>query len=79
MYEVVGLFILFLVGIVLVSEGGHLASLQFIGHKIEPMSKATFYFIIAVMVFINIVQSRYRKKLQMLKREHALAADREWL
>ena len=78
MYEVVGLFILFLVGIMLVSEGGHLAHLNFIGHTIEPMSKATFYFIIAVMVVINIVQSRYRKKLQRLKMQR-VSPDREWL
>ena len=78
MYEVVGLFILFLVGIMLVSEGGHLSQLTFAGYHIEPMSKATFYFIIAVMVIINIVQSRYRKKLQRLKQEHAMV-DREWL
>lgn len=78
MYEVVGLFVLFLVGIMLVSEGGHLSHLQFMGHAIEPMGKATFYFIIAVVVLVNIVQSRYRKKLQLLKQEHNLA-DRNWM
>lgn len=78
MYEVVGLFVLFLVGVMLVSEGGHLSHLQFAGHAVEPMGKATFYFIIAVVVLVNIVQSRYRKKLQLLKQERAIT-DRSWM
>ncbi|MBC8326881.1 MAG: tellurium resistance protein TerC [Verrucomicrobia subdivision 3 bacterium] len=63
MYEVLGLFILFVVGIMLLSEGGHLAGLSFFGHEIHAMSKATFYFVIAVLVLTEIVQSRYKKKL----------------
>jgi predicted tellurium resistance membrane protein TerC len=67
MYEVVGLFILFLVGIMLISEGGHLAHLKFFGYEVTPLSKTTFYFVIFVMVIIDLVQSRYRRKLDMLK------------
>lgn len=63
MYEVLGLFILFIVGIMLLSEGGHLAHLHFFGHPVEPMTKTTFYFVIAVLVVIDIVQGRYQKKL----------------
>ncbi len=63
MYEVLGLFILLIVGILLLSEGGHLAHLSFFGYAITPMSKATFYFVIAVIVLVDIVQSRYAKKL----------------
>ncbi|MEL6373493.1 MAG: tellurium resistance protein TerC [Pseudomonadota bacterium] len=63
LYEVLGLFILFIVGILLLSEGGHLAHLEFFGFKIEPMAKSTFYFVIVVLVAIDIVQSRYQKKL----------------
>jgi len=63
MYEVLGLFILFIVGILLLSEGGHQAHLEFFGYKVEKMSKATFYFVIAVMVFVDVVQGRYTKKL----------------
>jgi len=63
MYEVLGLFILFIVGIMLVSEGGHLAHLKVFGFAIEPMAKSTFYFVIAVLVLVDIVQSRYRRKL----------------
>ena len=67
MYEVLGLFILFIVGIMLLSEGGHLAHLHFFGHAITPMSKATFYFVISVLVITDVVQSRYQKRLQKLR------------
>ena len=68
MYEVLGLFILFLVGVMLLSEGGHISHLKLFGSAIEPMSKATFYFVIAVMVIIDIVQGRYQKKLMAMKK-----------
>lgn len=63
LYEVLGLFILFIVGIMLVSEGGHLAHLKFFGYEIEPMAKSTFYFVLAVLVLVDIVQGKYQKKL----------------
>lgn len=63
MYEVLGLFILFIVGIMLVSEGGHLAHIHLLGYPVEPMAKTTFYFILFVLVAVDMVQSRYRKKL----------------
>jgi len=63
MYEVLGLFILLIVGIMLLSEGGHLAHLKLFGNEVTAMSKTTFYFVIAVLVLIDIVQSRYQKKL----------------
>lgn len=63
MYEVLGLFILFIVGIMLVTEGGHLAHLKIFGNEIIPMSKTTFYFVIVVLVIVDIVQGRYQKKL----------------
>jgi predicted tellurium resistance membrane protein TerC len=63
MYEVLGLFILFTVGIMLLSEGGHTAHLRFFGHEVTQMSKATFYFVIAVLILTDIVQSRYQRKL----------------
>jgi predicted tellurium resistance membrane protein TerC len=70
MYEVLGLFILFIVGVMLLSEGGHLAHLHLAGYKVEAMAKSTFYFVIAVLVVIDVVQSRYQKKL-LSKREQA--------
>jgi predicted tellurium resistance membrane protein TerC len=63
MYEVLGLFVLFVVGIMLLSEGGHMAKLQLMGHEIHAMSKATFYFVITVLILVDVVQSRYQKKL----------------
>lgn len=70
MYEVLGLFILFLVGIMLISEGGHLAHLKFFGYEITAMSKATFYFVIVILVITDIVQGRYQKKLTQEKLKH---------
>lgn len=63
MYEVLGLFILFIVGIMLLSEGGHLAHLKLFGNEVTPMSKTTFYFVIIVLVIVDVIQSKYQKKL----------------
>lgn len=63
MYEVLGLFILFIVGVLLVSEGAHLAHLHFFKYEIQPMAKATFYFVIGILVVVDVIQSRYQKKL----------------
>ena len=62
-YEVLGLFILLLVGVVLLGEGGHEAHMHVVGYKVEPLAKSTFYFSIAVLVIVDVIQSRYRKKL----------------
>ncbi len=70
MYEVLGLFILLIVGVMLLGDGGHLAKLVLFGGEVHPMSKATFYFVIAVLVLTDIVQSRYQRKL----RREALAS-----
>lgn len=71
MFEVIGLFILFIVGILLITEGGHLAHLELFNFKVEAMSKASFYFVIFVMVIVSTVQTRYRNKLEALRaKEH---------
>lgn len=67
MYEVVGLFILFLVGVMLLSEAGHLSHLKLFGNEITQMSKATFYFILVIIIVIDVVQSRYQRKLMAAK------------
>ncbi|MFK7925541.1 MAG: TerC family protein [Bacteroidia bacterium] len=67
MYEVLGLFILFLVGVMLVSEGGELAHMELFGTKVEHMSKATFYFVLVVLIIVDVVQGRYQKKLTSAK------------
>lgn len=72
MYEVLGLFILFIVGIMLITEGGHLGHLEIFGEAIVPMSKTTFYFIIAILVLIDIVQGRYQKKIMKSQQKEEL-------
>ncbi len=69
MYEVLGLFILLIVGVMLLSEGGHLAHLHFGGHPVEPMSKTTFYFTIVILTLVDLAQGRYQKKLDLERAE----------
>lgn len=68
MYEVVGLFILLLVGVMLLSEGAHDSHLKLFGNEITAMTKSTFYLVIFVMVIVELVQSRYQKRLLSLKK-----------
>ncbi|MCA8867766.1 MAG: tellurium resistance protein TerC [Rhodobacteraceae bacterium] len=72
MYEVLGLFILLIVGVVLLGEAGpavahavHDDSLQIVvfDHPLLPMSKTTFYFSVVVLVLVEIIQSGYQRKL----------------
>lgn len=77
MYEVLGLFILFVVGIMLLSEGGHLAHLKLFGHEVTAMTKTTFYFVIFVLVITDIVQSRYQKRLMKIKAPQIQASATE--
>ena len=63
LYEVLGLFVLFVVGIMLLTEGGHLAHLALFGNAISPMTKTTFYFVLGVLVLTDVVQGRYQRKL----------------
>ena len=67
MYEVMGLFILFLVGVMLISEGGHLAHMTLFGNEIVQMSKTTFYFVLFFLIVSDIVQSTYQRKLNKIK------------
>ena len=63
MYEVLGLFILFIVGVMLVTEGAHKAELYFFNYQIHPMEKSIFYFVIVILVLVDLIQSRYQLKL----------------
>lgn len=63
-YEVLGLFILLIVGVVLLGEGGHEAHLTLFGYAVEPMAKSTFYFSITVLVLVDVIQSGYKRKLE---------------
>ena len=75
LYEVLGLFILFIVGIMLLTEGGHLAHLHLAGNPITPMTKTTFYFFIAVLLLTDVVQGRYQKRLQAAQDEREKIAE----
>lgn len=77
MYEVLGLFILFIVGIMLVTEGGHLAHLELFGNHIVPMSKTTFYFVLAVLVIVDVVQGRYQKKIIAQEAQEEINDDKK--
>lgn len=72
MYEVLGLFILLIVGVVLLGEAGPAAAhaahddtlkIKVLGYDIIPMSKSTFYFSVIVLVAVEIIQSGYQRKL----------------
>ncbi|MEM1299174.1 MAG: tellurium resistance protein TerC [Pseudomonadota bacterium] len=76
-YEVLGLFILLIVGVVLLGESGVAAAhaahdeslgIHLFGYAVEPMSKTTFYFSIAVLVAVDIIQSGYQKKLDAIRK-----------
>jgi predicted tellurium resistance membrane protein TerC len=72
MYEVLGLFILLIVGVVLIGEAGVAAShaahdealqIKIFGYDLVPMSKTTFYFSVVVLFLVEIIQSGYSRKL----------------
>ena len=72
MYEVLGLFILLIVGVVLLGEAGPAAAhamhddslqIKIMGYELLPMSKTTFYFSVVVLVLVELVQTGYQRKL----------------
>lgn len=63
MYQILGLFILFLVGVLLVTEGAHLAHLTLFGFPIDAMSKSSFYLVIFVLVVTDVISTKYQKRL----------------
>ncbi len=65
MYEVLGLFVLLLVGVMLIAEGGSIAHLAFFGYTVEPLAKTTFYFVVAALVIVDVIQGRYQKKISI--------------
>ncbi|MHC0053822.1 TerC family protein [Actibacterium sp. D379-3] len=72
MYEVLGLFVLLIVGVVLLGEAGPAAAhamhddalqLKILGYPLIPMSKTTFYFAVLVLFAVEFLQSGYSRKL----------------
>ncbi|MBG1231122.1 TerC family protein [Aestuariivirga litoralis] len=72
LYEVLGLFVLLLVGAMLTAEGGHIAELHFFGLEVQELSKTTFYFILAALVIVDVLQGQYQKKLDKEKQKARL-------
>jgi len=77
MYEVLGLFVLLIVGVVLLGEAGPAAAhamhddtlaLRFFGFEVIPMSKTTFYFAVVVLFAVEALQSGYAHKLNAERR-----------
>ena len=64
LYEVLGLFVLLLVGVMLASDGGHKAHLAFFGFEVQPFEKTTFYFIVGILIIVDVIQGRYQKKIE---------------
>ena len=77
MYEVLGLFILFLVGVLLVTEGAHLAHMKIFTYPIDAMSKSSFYLVIGVLVITDIISTNYQKRLWAQKEAEILGSDPE--
>ena len=77
MYEVLGLFILFLVGVLLVTEGAHLAHMKIFTFPIDAMSKPTFYLVIGVLVITDIISTNYQKRLWAQKEAEILGENPE--
>lgn len=77
MYEVLGLFILFLVGVLLVTEGAHLAHMKLFGFSIEAMSKSSFYLVIFVLVVTDVISTRYQKRLWAIREAEIRGDDPE--
>ncbi|MEO9971360.1 MAG: tellurium resistance protein TerC [Hyphomonadaceae bacterium] len=77
MYEVLGLFILFLVGVLLVTEGAHLAHMKIFTFPIDAMSKSSFYLVIGVLVVTDIISTNYQKRLWAQKEAEIRGDDPE--
>ncbi|MGI3184514.1 TerC family protein [Nioella aestuarii] len=82
MYEVLGLFILLIVGVVLLGEAGVAAEhathdptmgIHIFGYALIPMSKTTFYFAVVVLFVVEFIQTGYKRKLDAERARGALA------
>ena len=71
--EILGLFILLIVGIVLIGEAGPAAAhanhnpllqISIFNYELQPMSKSTFYFSVLILFLVEIIQSSYSRTLK---------------
>ena len=77
MYQVLGLFILFLVGVLLVTEGTHLAHMKLFGYELNAMSKSSFYLVVGVLIVTDIISNSYQNRLQAQKQAEIHGPDTE--
>lgn len=61
--EIGGLFLLLWVGIMLLSEGAHLAHLNVFTLEVHEIGKGNFYFVLAMLVIVFMVNNKYNKKI----------------
>ncbi len=66
-FEVLGLFLLLLVGAMLISEAAHLSHMHLFGIEINEIGKGTFYLLIIVLVVVDIIQTKYQQNLKKIK------------
>ena len=74
MYQVLGLFILFLVGVLLVTEGAHLAHLKLFSFQIDAMSKSSFYLVVFVLIVTDVISNRYQNRLWAQKQAEIMGS-----
>ena len=58
-------------------EGGHLAHLTLFGGEVHALNKTTFYFAVSVLIAVDLVQSRYQKRLERTAVKHQEASSSE--
>jgi len=61
--EIGGMFFLLWVGIMLLSEGAHIAHLNVFAHEIHDIGKGNFYFVLVMLTAVFFVNNKYNKKI----------------
>ncbi|MBN2662615.1 MAG: hypothetical protein JXR68_03100 [Bacteroidales bacterium] len=68
-FEILGLFILLLVGFMLMTEAAHLSDIHVFGAEIHALHSSTFYMILVILVVVDVLQSRYQKRITKIEKE----------
>jgi len=67
-FEILGLVILLLVGFMLMTEAAHISHIHIFGHEIHALHSSTFYMILVVLVVVDVLQSKYKKKIREISK-----------
>jgi len=70
-YEISGMLVLFLLGVMLLSEAGHLGPVPLGGKEILPMTQATFSLVLLVLVLTDVGRGRAQWRLVARKAARA--------